>query len=300
MLNQNSGFIIIMVVLGVIALIIFRRHFKTLKLPNVFLVTGAVKSGKSLLSVHLALKEYRKARFGYYIKKSILSIFGLGKQVEKPMLYTNIPIAKVKYNILTKEILTRKVRVPYGSIVLLDEASLIADSMMYQDKKINNELMTFIKLYAHMTKGGKLIIDTQSISDLHFSFKRCLNSYLYIYSRLKLPFITVMSVREMVYSDDNSMVNNFSEDIELSMRKIIILNSTYKKYDCYAYSTFTDYKDVYVNYDVEKKLPKEDLKVYQLVSFQDFAKELNIENTKHYPLDENGERIYEEEEDEEA
>lgn len=297
MLNQNSGFIILIIVLGLIAIIFIRRKFKTIKMPNVFLVTGAVKTGKTLLSVHLAIKEYRKELIRYYIRKTIFSMFFIKNDLEKPMLYSNIPLAKVRYNLLTIDMILCNVRIPYRSIVLLDEASLLADSMAFKDKYINNRLMRWVKLFAHITKGGRLIITTQAVCDLHMSFKRCLNNYLYIYSRVKLPFITIMKVREMLYSEDNSMVNNSSEDIELSMRTIFFFNSAYKKYDCYSYSTFTDYKTIYVDYDKLPKGYKDDLKVYQIVSFHDFAKTMNEENKKYYPLDENGERIYEDEEE---
>lgn len=298
MLNQNSGFIIILVVLGLIALIFIKRKFKSIKMPNVFLITGAVKSGKTLLSVHLAKKAYRKALLEYGIKKAFLTMFFIPNDLERPMLYSNIPLAKVKYNIINIDMILCNVRIPYKSVVLLDEASLLIDSMTFKDKNINNKLTRWVKLFAHITHGGRLIISTQAICDLHFSFKRCINSYLYCYSRVKLPFFTIMKVREMLYSEDGSMINNSSEDIELSMRNVLIFNSSYKSYDCYAFSTFTDYKTIYVDYDKAKKGYKDDLKTYQLVSFHDFAKTMNKENKQHYPLDENGERIYEEDEEE--
>ena len=272
----NEKFILILLILVVVLFILhwINKHFKRINMPNVFLITGAVKTGKTLLAVHLARKELRSARFSYYIKSFFLRC--LGREVPpKPMLYTNIPIAKTDYNIVTMDILLCNVRIPDKSIVLLDEASLIADSMLYKDKKISDKLMRFVKLFAHYTHGGKLIIDTQSISDLHFAFKRCLNNYLYIYERNKYPFITIMKVREMLYSDDGSMVNNSSEDIELSMRKVIILNHTYGMYDCYCYSIFTDHLPYQVKYDCDRKSKDDDLKAYQLVTFQDFGKQIN-------------------------
>ena len=60
--NSNSGIalIIIIVVLGLLLLVYLKRHFKKIIIPNVFLVTGAVKSGKTLLSVHYAIKIYKR------------------------------------------------------------------------------------------------------------------------------------------------------------------------------------------------------------------------------------------------
>ena len=277
MKDISSSLIIIAILIGVVLILWFvRKHFKKLNMPNVFLISGAVKSGKSLLAVHLAKKEYKRAVRKWYIQRFILGLFARSHKLpKKPMLYSNIPLAKIPYNRLTLKILLRQVRIPDNSVVLMDEASLIADSMLFKDKKINNDLMLFVKLFAHYTHGGKLIIDTQSISDLHFAFKRCMNSYLYIYSRTKFPFFTLMKVREMLYSEDGSMVNNSSEDIELSMRNIFLWNTTYKSYDKYCYSIFTDDLDYQVNYDVKTLAYKDNLKAKYIVSFQDFAKEIN-------------------------
>jgi len=274
-----------LLLIAIIVLRIIRKHFKVITMPNVFLITGAIKTGKTLLSVHLARKEYRKALLRWYVRKFFRTL--LHKDVEeKPMLYSNIHLARTKYNILSLDIILCKVRIPPKSIVLLDEASLLADSMMFKDKYINERLMQFVKLFAHYSHGGKLIIDTQSLSDLHFSFKRCLNNYIYIYSRTKLPFITIMKVREMLWSDDNSMINVSNEDIELSMRKVIIFNGSYKLYDCYCYSSFTDFLPMKVVYDRDKKSVKDDLKCYKLVSFHNFAQEINDAMKEHYGVTE--------------
>lgn len=275
-MNDSSIKIILLILVIVLVLWFIRRHFKRLVVPNVYLISGAVKTGKTLLSVHLAKKEYRKNIREYYLRTFFMRLFMAKNDLpKKPMLYTNIPLGRIKYNLLTMDIILQKVRIPDKSVVLIDEASLLADSTMIKDKYINNRLMRFVKLFAHYTHGGKLIIDTQSIADLHFSFKRCMNSYLYIYERVKFPLITIMKVREMLYSTDGSLVNNSSEDIELSMRKVIIFNRTYKDYDCYCYSSFTDMLPYQVKYDTKQLKKDDDMKVYHLVSFQDFSKEIN-------------------------
>lgn len=243
-------------------------------MPNVFLISGAVKTGKTLLSVHLAKKEYKRNLRNWYLRRFFLKLFGRDVPL-KPMLYSNIPLARIRYNLLTMDIILQEKRIPDKSVVLIDEASLLADSTLCKDKYVNNKLMRFVKLFAHYSHGGKLIIDTQSISDLHFSFKRCMNNYLYIYSRVKYPFITIMKVREMLYSDDGSLTNNSQEDIELSMRTMVIFNRTYNDYDCYCYSSFTDMLPFEVRYNTEKLTKRDDMKCYNLVSFQDFAKKIN-------------------------
>lgn len=273
--STNGIFMLILIVVAVVLIVFIRKKIKTIKIPAVLLITGAIKTGKSLLSVHLALKTYRKNVFKWWINRPFLML--LRKEVPlKPMLYSNMPLRWTKFNRFTYNILLRKVRIPDKSVVLLDEASLIADSMLFKDNKINDELMLFVKLFGHYTHGGTMIINTQAISDLHFSFKRSLNNYLYIYDTMKLPFITLMHVREMIYSDDNSMTNNFHEDIELSMRKVIIFNRAYKKYDRYYLSIFTDDLDYEVDYDAPILTKFDSLKADKLITLHSFGDLLEV------------------------
>lgn len=284
--GQNNGaFLILAIIVGAIILLFFiRKKLKILKLPNVFLITGAVKTGKSALSVHLGIKQYRKNVFAWWFGKGIywLRYHTLSDYPEKPMLYSNIPLA-TQHNRLTKEIIFRQVRIPKKSVVIIDEASLFADSQLIKNKDINNALTLFSKLFGHSTYGGTLIYNSQCISDLHYAIKRACGRYLYIYQSNKYPFITIAKVREMVYSDDTSVVNDVSQDLEMSMRTIIYFNMVYKKYDAYCYSVFTDDKMIQVDYNY--KFDKKNLKATEIVSFnQDFMmlgkKEIKHETNK--------------------
>lgn len=287
-MNNTHGqviFVIILVLVGIFLLHLYRKHFKSIILPNVLLISGAVKSGKSLLSVHYARKVYRRNLFSYYVGCFFNKLFHLGKDLEKPMLYSNIKLARTDFNLLSMDIILRKVRIPAKSVVLMDEASLIADSMMYQDKEINNALTLFVKLFAHYSHNGTLIINTQSVADLHYSFKRCINQYLYVSKRLKLPFVSVLWVREMFYASDNNTINTSNSDVDDGLKKILIWNSSYRLYDSLCYSSFTDYLPVKVCYTYEKMSKDDDLKCYCLVSFQDFAVRMNKECAKAYGFD---------------
>lgn len=265
--NNNALFLLLaLIVVGIIAFVFIRRKLKKLLLPNVYLITGAVKTGKSALSVHLGIKTYRGNVFKWYLGKGFywLRYHTTSGYPEKPMLYSNIPLATM-HNRLTTDIIMRNVRIPKKSVVIIDEASLFADSQLIKDKDINDNLTMFCKLYGHETYGGTLIFNSQSMSDLHYSIKRVCGRYLYIYNSQKYPFITIAKVREMVYSDDTSMVNDVSQDLELSMRTMIYLNRVYKKYDAYCYSIFTD--DLAIQVDYDYKFDKKNLKAIQIVSF---------------------------------
>ena len=292
--SYSSLWLILILVCVVLVLIYVRRKFKTLNLPCVFFVSGAVKSGKTLLSVHLAIKEYKKALRWFYIRRFLLSLFRWKKCEDDnypPMLYSNIPLAKVKYNPLTLDIIENKVRIPNKSVVLIDEVSLFADSQLWNDRDLNNLLMRFYKLYGHYSHGGKLIIDSQSIADNHFSLKRCMSNYLYIQDRKKFPIFSILYVREMIYSEDGSAINVVDKDLELDLRKVLILNTTYNKYDCYCYSIFTDELPYKVCYDVDAKGKHDSLKCDYIITLNDFVHKMNEEYKAAHPniqVDEEG------------
>ena len=275
--QSNSGiFFLLLIVVAIIVIIFIRRKIKILKIPSVYLITGAVKTGKTLLSVHLAIKQYRRNVRKWWFKCLLCTILHRERPL-KPMLYSNIKLRWQRHNPFTIKILKREVRIPEMSVVLLDEASLIADSMLFKDQEINNRLMLFVKLFGHYSHGGNLFINTQSLSDLHFSFKRCINSYCFIYSNVKYPFITLMKVREMMYSDEkNNIQNIYNDDLELSMRTLLIFNKSYKKYDRYCYSIFTDDLPFEVDYDYKILTRFDSLKADNLVTLQDFANLLEV------------------------
>ena len=193
-MNGKTGALLF--VLLVLALVIFLLWFfifkvKHLKPNDVYMVDGGVKTGKSLITVMLSVKAYRKALIKYYLSVPIVKLINyiryrrmkrgkkskLPKVIEKPMLYSNMPLYHVKYNPLTLSIIRGEVRIPHGSVCLCDEATLIADSMssyvgnkelMKQVQVINEDLTLFLKTYGHMTHGGKFFYNSQQVIDRTF------------------------------------------------------------------------------------------------------------------------------------
>lgn len=265
--------LIILGILAIVGLFVYLRVRKIPKLGSMTLVSGGIKTGKSTLSVYLALRKIRHNRFIWRIKCVFFKIFKFlrikkfkNKPLpEEPLLYSNIPL-KVRYVPLTNELLNREHRFNYKSVVYVCESSLIADSQMIKNPVLNEQLLLFNKLFAHETRGGSIFYDTQSISDSHYSIKRALSSYLYVHHTIKwCPFFLLMWVREFKYSEDNSVVNTVDSDIEDGLKLIIVPKRIWKKFDCYAFSSFTD------NLPVEKdEHIAVDLKVRDLVSFRKF------------------------------
>lgn len=244
--------VFIFIVFVIIALLIWyaiKRHFKQLKLPSVAMVTGGVKTGKTKLCVKLSIKDFKKRHRKWFLAKYLFH-----KDIEEPLYYTNATISfgnrKSKYRHrldkciveVNKELLQREVRFAYGSVIYIEEASLLADNMDFKDKERNVDLSLFAKLIAHETRGGVLYIDTQSVQDVHYAFKRVSSSFLFIQKRYDFKLFDVLYVREMINTEIG--VNNFEEDVDVTMRKIIIPFWYNHKYDRYEFSHLTDDLDV--------------------------------------------------------
>lgn len=266
-----STFIVVLI----LALIAFVLHkfFKVPRFSAVTMITGGVKSGKSALSVHFAVREYKRSLFRYRLKKLFCKIFHRSAP-ERPCLYSNIPLRKIEFVPLTVDILLRRQRMAYGSICLLDEASLVADSQLIKDKKINVQLMLFFKLFGHATHGGKCFVNSHCLSDLHYSLKRVTSAYYYVHHLSKFPFISSFKLREERFSDDGTVVNAYSEDVDKSLLRVLMFNSVFKKYDAYCYSVLTDGLKVCRNTRLLKRMSS--LKTRKIVSFREELRDLAV------------------------
>lgn len=252
--------VILWLIIALVLLHFYRKLFKIPKIANLVLTSGGVKTGKSTLTVYFAYKQYKKALRWYKMATFFVGLFSKkkAKEIEKPLLYSNIPL-KCDYVPLTKEIILRQERMRHKSVVFIDEASLLADSMAWTDDNVNEQIRLFFKLIAHETHGGCAVIDSQQPDDLHFGIKRNISSYFYIHRLVKLPFFVVLYVREMLYSDNAGVQNVFNDDIEFGMRRVIMSKRMWKLFDCYAFSGLTDDLPVADNVVEGAKLP--DLKV---------------------------------------
>lgn len=263
-------FIIIVLALVVTAWLLW--VFKIPKVGNMTLVTGGIKTGKTWLTLHMARKTYRKQLIAYYLRKYFLPYTPLAifpkirkKPTEKPLFYSNIPLG-FKHCRLEHEHIRRTKRLNYGSVCFICETSLLADSMEYKDKLLNEQMQLFCKLYGHATRGGYLFLDTQSIDDNHYAVKRCLSTYYWIHHATKIPLFpwAVFHVREM-HSGDGEVQNNFTEDVEKSLQWVLVPKRVWRYYDRYCYSAFTDNCPHEATEEVAKNL-----RCDEIITFRDF------------------------------
>ena len=267
-------FVIITLIVLLLFVIWYHKHKKFIFIQTENLITGAPKTGKSTLAIYLALKKYKsnlwRWRFAW-LKAKILN----RKLPLRPCIYSNIPLylekenkkhKKFIYQPLTKDLLTRKVKFIDFSVVYIGEFSLVADSMSIKDALINEELLLFVKLFGHEIRGN-LFLDTQAISDCHYSIKRCLSSYLWITKCFKIPFFIGVKCRELMYSYDNNMVNVNNDDIDNADKFFLIPKSIWKKFDYRCYSILTDnLEEPFYKIDISKN----DLKCDNIVSFKKY------------------------------
>ena len=257
---------LLLIGLGLFLVFYILKQFKFPKIGSLTLISGGVKTGKSTFSVALAIREYkwrvRKTKFKNFFR----NIFKK-PMLELPCLYSNVPLG-LPYIPLTDDLLLRKKRFVYGSVVYCQEASLVADSQLIRDMEINQLLLLFNKLFGHETKGGVLIYDTQTVYDVHFGIKRSLSEYFYIHHLIKwIPGFLVAYVIENRYSEDGSILLDGSKDVEETLKRVIIPKKTWKYFDCYCYSVLTDDLPV-ENTVVDNNLQTQDLKARQILTFR--------------------------------
>lgn len=262
--------VLVFIIIAIVLFCLWVWVFKTPKIGNMVLITGGIKTGKTTLSVRTAYKTYKKNVLIWRVKRLIGKVIKkLAPSDEKPCLYSNIPL-RCPYVPLTTDLIQRKTRFAYGSVVYICETSLVADSMSFKDNDVNERLLLFCKLFAHETKGGTLVLDTQSITDNHYAIKRCLSTYLHIYKTLKLPLcpFIIMFYEELFYSEDGTRINVRESDVNENLHWCVVPKSTWKLFDRYCYSVLTDSHKV----ENAQKMPfkRMSLKANKIVSFKKY------------------------------
>lgn len=217
----------------------------------------------------MAIKQYKRNHSAWKLRSKFQKLLHLEVE-EEPLLYSNIPLS-VPYVPLTLDLLTRKKRFRYKSVLYVCEASLVCDNQMYKccGESENERVMFFNKLFGHETLNGVCIYDTQCIGDLSINVRRCLSSSFYVYHLVKsIPFFLIAEIREERYSEDGQVQNVYEKDVEESVKKCLIPKRTWKYFDAYCYSVFTDDLEVEDNVIVLEK--NSSLKCNEITSFRTF------------------------------
>ena len=259
----------LIVIFALVALLFWwlGKRFKNPKTGALCVTTGGLKTGKSSFSLYLAKKTYRRnlleVKFKNFVRKVINKLFSKDLPYEEePLFYSTIPVAFPHVR-LTLDLIMRKKRFRYKSVVWVDEATLLADSQLWRSEELNARLLEFCKLFGHETKGGCLFFTSHCLSELHASMRRASSEYFYVHSLFKwLPFFMIATIREERYSEDGTAVNVYENDVEEHLRRVVIPKSVWKEFDCYCYSILTDHLPVEDNV-----VQVDSLKAGEVVSF---------------------------------
>ena len=269
----------ILFLVGIILLIVlYYKHCKKFKFDSVVMVNGAVGSGKTSTTLTFAINSHKFAHKIWWRRVHIWSIFNPKfKSEEEPLLYSNIPLEYKYYVPLTTKILKREERPNFKSVIFISESSLVANSMDYKDKILNEQLTLFLKLVRHELHGSyrnifgrgyaNLYIETQSKNDNHYAFDRCISQVLYLTKSINLPFFKIVWCRELLLID--SVQNDFEDDFkeDISNRWYILPKKIFKRYDSYCYKFLTD--DLPVNNTICHISLKE-IKSFEIPSFHTY------------------------------
>lgn len=210
--------ITILIISIIVTLIILFQFFNATPLEKscVYLFSGRMGSGKSYLSVQIAVKQYKKAIFNWFIRSKLLH-----KKEDKPILLSLLPIGRYKTKkvkgkkIITftkisvdlkKEHLLQQIFIPLGSTILLEEGGTILNQWDYDTE----ECITVGKLtrFYRQWIGGKhgvFIVNDQASSEIVKAIRvRCGNVYnMKNFRRWAkiLPFYKV-NYQSLLISDD--------------------------------------------------------------------------------------------------
>lgn len=260
-------YLIILLVLVVIAIIIIiRQYLGSYRIgdENIVLFSGAPGTNKTYLCIQYAIRRYNKQLFKYRIKKlkSKLIFWQKKEELEKPRLYSNIPI-KIKKNQwsykLEKEHLLLVKKINKGSVIVLDEIGEVADQYSYNNVLVQVNFQELIRFVRHYGEEWYIYTTDQSIENVVVQVRRRIALNLILYKLRKFPFrfFKVLLKEEIINSPAMSLIPN---------ERVYYIFGRYRKekkkyYDTHCYSErykpvvidsekWTDYKtDVYLLID---------------------------------------------------
>lgn len=197
---------VIILIVCIVAIFILWKIFKPyiLKYDTTILFTGGIGSGKSLSSVKLAIKLYKKNCW----KVKWKNFFNKKQKIEKPNLYSNMPIKISKSYCckLTKEIITLKEKIPQYSVVLIDEMTAICNQYNWNLEEVRYHLNEFIQFFRHYI-GGYLITNAQAESEIVKQVRSKLNSYYWCFNFQKIWIFYRLRVLHLQVSENEVAIN---------------------------------------------------------------------------------------------
>lgn len=227
---------IIIVILIVVAIIMWRSYsFNTF--DTVVAFTGGLGSGKSFMSVAMAVKLLRRQRF----KVKLHNFLHPKDKWERPILYSSIPVRvkrKEMATILTDGHLLLQERIIPNSVVFIDEIGGYCSQFDY--RATNTDIFDeFVRFFRHYTKGGYLVVNDQCSENIVLQVRRRLNT---VYNLMGfrmwpcryLPLFYTVKVRNITVSEEIKTIEE--QDTEDNMTTYFGIVPFLRRYDTHCYS----------------------------------------------------------------
>lgn len=205
--------VIIALVALVIVFIAVKPYF--MRFDTVVAFTGGLGTGKSYISTLTAVRLLKKARF----KTSLYNFFHPFQKLEKPLLYSSIPIRISRKEMsvrLDPDTLLLQYRIVKGSVVLLDEVDVFANQFAMGNENIidtsskkqisaklenvsretydsglfDEEVRLFRHLHSSPAVEARLVVNSQATSNITTIIRRRMNT-VFVLSKFrlwKMPF----------------------------------------------------------------------------------------------------------------
>ena len=227
-----------------VALIVFAlwKIFTSYRLntyDTVVAFTGGLGSGKSFLSVDMAIKLLRRKRREVRWKNLFRK---KGEKLPLPLLYASIPVQISKKEsavILTEKHLILQEKLVQGSVCFIDEIGSFCSQFDYKAKNAD-VFDEFIRFYRHYTKNGFIVCNDQCSENIVLQVRRRLNTvYNLMGFRKWFGLFYTVKVRNISVSEEIKTIEE--RDTEDNMTTLFGLMPIRRRYDTHCYSGRYDY-----------------------------------------------------------
>ena len=187
--------IILLILVIILMIVIVRQYIGSYKIgdENIVLFSGAPGTNKTYLCIKYAIKRYNKQIFKYYLKrfKNKVLFWRPREELEKPRLYSNIPIKLDKktwsYK-LDKEHLLLVKKINKGSVIVIDEIGEVANQYSYNNVLVQVNFQELVRFVRHYGQEWYIYSTEQAIENVVVQVRRRLALNLILYKLRKYPF----------------------------------------------------------------------------------------------------------------
>ena len=196
--------------------------------------TGGLGSGKSFLSVDMAIKLLRRKRREVKWKNLFRK---KGSKLPRPLLYSSIPVRISKKEMavqLTDKHLTLQQKLVQNSVVFIDEIGSFCSQFDFKAKNAD-VFDEFIRFYRHYTKGGFIVCNDQCSENIVLQVRRRLNTvYNLMGFRKWFGLFYTVKVRNISVSEEIKTIEE--QDTEDNMTTLFGIIPWSRRYDTHCYA----------------------------------------------------------------